>query len=342
MKEYRLQKGSNNKGYLITEDGIPMIDPNKYLSALGTRGLSPQTIRAYGYDLVHLFRWLEISGKKFDQINKADLVDYIQYQKELGAQPRSINRRLVVCESYHWYLFDKPIASAKGVNSPAPYYKGPGKAGALGLFNLSKPAKLKLSVKVPKKLIETLTVEEVSTFLEEVTRYRDISIFFMMLMCGLRSCEVLTLKQEAVDLSQSVLRVQGKGNKERIVPIPNKVLDVVKKYLSYERPETSKSPEAFVVLQGKRRGQPMTAAGLRSLFRYRRMKSGIEKARPHRWRHTFGTEMARSGVSYQVLQKIMGHTDGSPITNQYIHLSMSDIADEYERAIKRIQKRYEL
>ena len=332
MSEYQF------KNLVITFAKEPVIDANQYLKILATRGLSPLTIRAYGYDLIHLLRWMELTKKKLTQINKADLFDYIQYQKDLKAKPRSINRRLVVCESYHHYLFDKPIACTKGVNLPAPHYKGRGRAGALGTCIIaSRPTKLK--VKVPKTLIETLTPKEVESFLQGVTRYRDISIIFMMLLCGLRSCEVLTLKKEGVDLVNHALKVQGKGSKERIVPIPENVMEVLKNYLLFERPDC-KCEEVFVVLQGKRRGQAMTTSGLRSLFRYCRIKSAVKKARPHLLRHTFGTEMARCGVSYQVLQKIMGHADGSTITNEYIHLSMADITDEYKKAIKQIHERY--
>jgi site-specific recombinase XerD len=339
---YKFEKLLDHDRPMLTLNGVPLVDANGYLRVIETRGLSSQTIRAYGYDLLYLYRWLEEISKTFAKINKADLIEYIQYQKLREAKPRSINRRLITCESFHWYCYDKPIASSIGVNYPAPYYKGPGKVGALGLFNLSKPSKLKLSVKVPQTLIETLTPVEVNDFLKDVTRYRDISIVLMMLMCGLRSCEVLSFRKDGIDLTNLQIRVQGKGSKERVVPISKNVIDVIQKYFLFERPEDCTHQLCFVVLQGQRRGLPMTSSGLRSLFRYRQMKSGVEKARPHRWRHSFGTEMARAGVSHQVLQKMMGHADGSPITDQYIHLSMADISNEYEKAMLRIRKSYDI
>ena len=342
MKTYSFKKPAKNTRYILTSNGSPLKDTNRYLSVLETRGLSPQTIRAYGFDLLYLFRWLEEVGKIFADLNQLDLIDYIQHQKNKNARPRSINRRLVTCESFYRYCYDKAIASTSGVSYPAPYYKGPGRDKKIGIFNLSKPFRLKLNVKVPKTLIETLTALEVDAFLQDVTRYRDISIVLMMLMCGLRSCEILNLRKSGIDLINAQFKILGKGSKERIVPFPQVLIVVTLKYLRFERPDNCEHEIFFVVLQGKNRGQPMTSAGLRSLFRYRRMISGIEKARPHRWRHTFGTEMARAGVSYQVLQKIMGHVEGSPTTTQYMHLSMADIANEYEQAMKRIQKIYEV
>ena len=83
----------------------------------------------------------------------------------------------------------------------------------------------------------------------------------------------------------------------------------------------------------------MTATGLRSLFRHRRLASLLASANAHRFRHTFGTDMARAGVRLPVLQKMMGHAD-TKTTLQYIRLSMSDIADEYQRAVAEIDKRY--
>lgn len=329
-----------DKSYRIRGTDVLVKEANRFLSVLETRGLSLQTTRAYGFDLLYLFRWLEETVRVFEDLTQLDLVDYIQHQTNKGARPRSINRRLVTCESFYRYCYDKAITSAPGVSYPAPYYKGSGRDKKIGLFKLSKPFRLKLNVKVPKTLFETLTAPEVDAFLQEVTRYRDISIVLMMLMCGLRSCEILNLRKSGIDLINAQLKVLGKGNKERVVPFPQMLIDVTLKYLRFERPEDCKHEIFFTVLQGKKRGQPMTSAGLRSLFRYRRMTSGVAKARPHRWRHTFGTEMARAGVSYPVLQKMMGHAEGSPVTADYISLSMADISTEYKKAIERIQTNY--
>lgn len=341
-RTYIFQKSGKNCRYILTSDGVHLKEANRFLSVLETRGLSQQTTRAYGFDLLYLFRWLEETGRAFSDLTQLDLVDYIQYQKDKIARARSINRRLITCESFYRYCYDKAITSAPGVSYPAPYYKGSGRDKKIGLFKLSRPFRLKLTVKVPKTLFQTLTAPEVDAFLREITRYRDISIVLMMLMCGLRSCEILNLLSHGIDLVNAQLKILGKGMKERVMPFPQTLIDVIQKYLRFERPEDCKHEIFFTVLQGKNRGQPMTSAGLRSLFRYRRMTSGIQKARPHRLRHTFGTEMARAGVSYPVLQKMMGHAEGSPVTADYISLSMADISSEYERAMERIQKSYEI
>jgi integrase/recombinase XerC len=135
------------------------------------------------------------------------------------------------------------------------------------------------------------------------------------------------------------LRVSGKGNKERVLPLPTLLLKYLRDYLRLERPSVCRTKALFVVLQGARRGQAMTVSGLRSLFRYRRRNEKIQNANPHRLRHTFGADMARAGVRLPVLQKMMGHED-SKMTLRYINLSISDIAAEFQRAAKEIHKRY--
>ena len=84
----------------------------------------------------------------------------------------------------------------------------------------------------------------------------------------------------------------------------------------------------------------MTAAGLRSLFRHHRPCTKIPQANPHRFRHTFGADMARAGVRLPTLQRMMGHADDAT-TLRYIQLSMADIADEYQRAVEQIQRHYQ-
>lgn len=209
----------------------------------------------------------------------------------------------------------------------------------LGLRWLRRPTTVQLKVRSPRKLVEVLEPDEIQNFLEAFSRYRDLAIVILMLMCGLRSCEILALKVDDVDFYERGLRVRGKGGKQRVLPLVGTVSDLLRRYLRFERPRDSQAAEFFLVLQGSHRGSAMTPAGLRNLFRYRRVKTRVEKANPHRFRHCFGTEMARQGVPLTVLQKMLGHAD-TDMTLRYIQLSMADVTREYERAIKQIQSRY--
>jgi site-specific recombinase XerD len=314
---------------------------NEFLDAVAARGLSSATVRAYAYDLVLLGRWLEKSDRRLEALQPADLVDFIRSQRETGAHPRSMNRRLITCRLLYRFVVGHEIGGLRDVSLPGPHYKGAGR-GDLGLHARRKRQHLPLRVKTPQTVVEPLTREQVVAFLRSLRRYRDLAIVYLMLFCGLRSSEVLGLRTSGVNVLDRRLRVHGKGNRERMLPLPKELLQVLNDYIRLERPSDAKDGPLFVVLQGKRRGQPMTAAGLRSLFRTRRCRfSGtLANANAHRFRHTFGADMARSGVRLPVLQRMMGHADAKT-TLQYIHLSMADIAAEYHRAIEVITKRYE-
>ncbi len=314
---------------------------NDFLDAVAARGLSKATIRAYAYDLIPVARWLEKSERRLADLKPADLVDFIRSQHETGAHPRSINRRLITCRLLYRFVIGDEIGGSQGVSLPSGHYKGPGR-GYLGLHARYKRRHLVVQVKIPQTVVEPLTREQVVAFLRSLTRYRDLAIVYLMLFCGLRSREVLRLRTSDVDVFDRRLRVQGKGNRERMLPLPDELIQVLGDYIRLERPSDAWSGPLFVVLQGERRGHPMTVAGLRSLFRYRRgrFSKTLSNANAHRFRHTFGADMARSGVRLPVLQRMMGHADAKT-TLQYIHLSMADIAAEYQRAIDIITKRYE-
>jgi integrase len=160
-----------------------------------------------------------------------------------------------------------------------------------------------------------------------------------MLLGGLRSQEVLLLRLGDIDYANRRIRVHGKGNKERLVPLPKMLVDLLGQYFDLERPLRCTSEIAFVVLQGTRRALPMTRAALRRVFRTRRTRPTLANANPHRLRHTFGTDMARSGVRLPILQKMMGHAYAET-TLQYINVSMVDVASEFHRAIETIEARY--
>jgi integrase/recombinase XerD len=127
-------------------------------------------------------------------------------------------------------------------------------------------------------------VDEVARFWASFRTARDLAIVGLMLLQGLRSAEVLALNRDDILLSESQLRVRGKGNKLRFSPLAPETIQLLDHYLRLERPDPC-SPALFVSLKGPARGARMTPAGLRSLFRYHRQTTGIQLANPHRFRH---------------------------------------------------------
>jgi len=154
-----------------------------------------------------------------------------------------------------------------------------------------------LRLRQPRRVIQPLTAEQVAKFWASFRTSRDLAVVGLMLLDGLRSCEILTLQLEDLRLADALLHVLGKGRKQRILPLPGEILEVLQSYVRLERPLTN-SPYLFVSLKGRRRGQPMTPAGLRSLFRHHRLRSDVRTANPHRFRHYAASwTMPRNEVS---------------------------------------------
>jgi len=316
------------------------IDPaNRFLEALEVRGLSQKTVRAYAYDILVLYRWLLASKRQFKRIRQTELFEFIAWDKQRGANPRSINRRLSVYRHFYRFSFNKELPLGIRVSTPSPHFAGPGRDHFLGIWRARRRDRLQLRVRTPRTIVEPLSQADVNQFFKTLTRFRDLSIVLLLLLCGLRSSEVLSIDVEDVDFLNERIRILGKGNRERILPLPQRLADSLRSYIRLERPQQSKTKKLFLVLQGPKRGKPMTITGFRSLFRHRRNAWSIPKANPHRWRHTFACDLARCGVRLPVLQRILGHANGAT-TLQYIHLSMTDINAEYQRVISQIHKRY--
>jgi integrase len=192
-------------------------------------------------------------------------------------------------------------------------------------FELSR-----LRIKEPRLNIVPLSVDEVARFWSSFRSARDLAIVGLMLMQGLRSAEVLAMNPEDVLLSEGQLRVRGKGSKLRYLPLAPETTQLIDHYLRLERPNPC-SAALFVVLKGPARGTRMTPAGLRSLFRYHRRTTGIQLANPHRFRHTFASDMVRAGISLPALMQLMGHSD-IETTLHYVQVSPQDVYLQYARA----------
>jgi integrase len=189
-------------------------------------------------------------------------------------------------------------------------------------------------VKTPKRVVAPLSVDEISRFWSSFRTGRDLAIVGLMLLQGLRSGEVLALDQEDLILSEAQIRVRGKGNKVRMLPMAPESVRLLDHYLRLERPPHC-GKALFVCLKGRARGSRLTAAGLRSLFRHHRQTTGVTKANPHRFRHTFATDMIRAGLSLPALMQLMGHA-GIQTTMVYLSVTPQDVYQQYVRAIAQL------
>jgi site-specific recombinase XerD len=302
---------------------------NEFLDLQHIRGLSPRSLRAYGYDLLHFARWWTgVALLPLSELNESLLLDYLRYQldQEPKPTPQTINHRLVVLRSLYRFHYQREIPGKNRCLNHTYVTRSP-----LG-YGRPRTAFAGLRLRERRRLVVPLSAAQVAQFLSSFHTFRDLSLIALMLFDGLRSRELLQLQLEDLRLSETQLRVLGKGSKERLLPLPADTIQALENYLHLERPLTN-SPALFVSLKGPSRGQPMTTAGLRSLFRHHRKLSGVPEANPHRFRHTFGADMVRAGVSLPALMLLMGHAN-IRTTMLYVQLSPQDLWREYARAVQ--------
>ncbi len=258
--------------------------------------------------------------------------------RNTGYAPSTINRRLAAISA----LFAFRQMRDPDVGNPVPrgrQARGRSRGERSGLLaHVGKPApRSRLRLREPQRLPRGLSREESTLLLGSFRSWRDRAIAGLMLMSGLRSCEVLGLQVADVDIARRWARVIGKGNKERRMPIDHDVAGVIQTYLLAERPETD-SAALFVVAKGPNRGQPLTPAGLRTVFRYHREQAGVPAGHPHALRHSFGTALAEAGVDLSVIQALMGH-DHVDSSAAYIHLAPTFLREEFDAARSRLRAR---
>jgi site-specific recombinase XerD len=317
---------------LLDELGQEVAWANTFLDAQRIRQLSLCSLRAYAYDLLHFARWWSQPPLPLplSEIDEARLVDYVRWQldQQPPPSPATVNRRLLVVRCLYRFHYGREISPGQ-THFQRPYTQRP----PLGYGRPRRSVVRGLRLRQPRRVVVPLSAQQVAQFWRSFRTFRDLALVGLMLLDGLRSCEVLALQLADLELDEAHIRVRGKGNKPRCLPLPQEIRDVLQKYLHLERPLTNSSA-LFVCLKGRHRGLPLTPAGLRTLFRHHRRSTQIPEANPHRFRHTFGTDMVRDGISLPALQHLMGHAQ-IHTTMLYVQLAPQDVWSEYRRAIEK-------
>jgi integrase/recombinase XerD len=304
---------------------------NRFLDREYVRRLAETTLRSYAMDLLHFLRWWasvnHTDAVTEDALSATVLLDYLRFQA--GQQPKpaaaTTNRRIGVVECALRNEFPDVVSPfAPGFHH---FYW---RHSPLG-FGRPRPTLSRLRVNQPKRIVVPLSVDEVARFWSSFRTSRDFAIVGLMLLQGLRSQEVIALNCEDVILPESQIRVRGKGNKIRVLPLASETVLLLDHYLRLERPGQC-GPPLFVSLKGPARGARMTPAGMRSLFRYHRGISETAIAHAHRLRHTFASDMVRAGISLPALMHLMGHANITT-TMIYVQISPRDVFEQYSRAV---------
>ena len=304
---------------------------NRFLDREYGRRLADNTLRLYAHELLHFIRWWEsvhhAAAVAESDLTESTLLDYVRFQSAQQPRPTgsTINHRVSIADRALRNEFpDSPCQVAPGFHQAYLRRKPMG---------LGRPrwAMSRLRVKTSKRNIVPLSVDEVARFWSSFRTSRDLAIVGLMLLQGLRSQEVLVLNRDDVLSSEAQIRVRGKGNKVRFLPLAPEAVQLLDHYLRLERPNPCITA-LFVSLKGPARGSRMTPAGLRSLFRHHRQTTGVTIANPHRFRHTFASDMLRAGVSLPALMQLMGHAD-IQTTLIYVQVTPLEVYQQYARAV---------
>src|SRR4051794_28163584 len=199
-----------------SEKGECFVDVDSFLGRCEIKGLSPQTIRAYAFDLLSFFRWWEKTGIIFSDLTQSDLFSWIAHERELRNQAKTINRRLGTAFLFYEFITGNPMPKGKhsNIQSTLRSWKKHGYDRSLGIFRVLLHHSQRIKVRVPLKELKPLDPGSVGCFFSSVHRYRDLSILSLLLFCGLRSAEVRNIKLKDIHYYDLTLRVFGKGSKE--------------------------------------------------------------------------------------------------------------------------------
>jgi site-specific recombinase XerD len=186
-------------------------------------------------------------------------------------------------------------------------------------------------VRVPRTLPKILSPVEVDALIGALRSWRDRAMVEAMLLGGLRRCEVLGLRLvDVLVADRRVFVADGKGGHQRFTPMANRFFTSLGHYLDGERPATG-TDRVFVVLKGRRRGRPLSAAGVDEVLSGARRRAGLTRGTCHELRHTCLTRLREAGMSLEAVQAQVGHRSIES-TRVYLHLTNDWLAEQYQRA----------
>lgn len=277
---------------------------NEYLDYLKyERKLSNNTYNSYYNNLKIITNYF--NNKNIINLTNDDIKDYL-YSLEKGAKTKA--HYLSVLNSFYNYMI------------------------LIGHIDYNPAAVIKMP-KIDKKLPNYLTVEEVDKLLNitciKPLDYRNKAMLELLYATGTRISELVNLKFNQLDLDDCVIRVLGKGKKERIIPIADVALDNLKTYINDYRPFILKTKTSDYVFINKD-GQPISRVGFFKIIKKLCLKSGIKKnVSPHTLRHSFATHLLNNGADLRIIQELLGHENLST-TEIYSHLGNKKLESDYE------------
>ncbi len=284
------------------------------------RGSSSHTVEAYGRDLERYVKALEEKGvTEPDDVTRPLIEEHLEHLAEEGYAPSSVERALSAIKSFHRFMLQEEISSV----SPAAALPLPKKA---------------------ERLPDVLSVRQALALLDQpfpktAAGQRDRAIIEVLYGCGLRVSELTGLDVGAVSLEDEVVRVIGKGSKERLVPLMGSAHKALAEYLSDWRGELVSSRSGAAVFLNVRGGRISRQSVFAIVERAGRVV-GIDGLHPHTLRHSFATHMLQGGADIRIVQELLGHSS-IQTTQLYTHLDRSHLRMAYLSAHPRARRERE-
>lgn len=308
--------GKEKSSYII-EDGNSkeLSEFQDYL--LNVRRYSSNTVSSYSFDICDFTKFIRGLGKIFKDIKVDDVKSWILDLTERQIGKRSIKRKMSSLKSFYaWMYLQKKVDS-----DPFEYVHSPKATHALPDF-------------FSEKEIDTLlTANEKRT---DRLKNRDQALLMLMFASGLRASEVVNLTFNQVDFDNRIMKISGKGNKDRLVPFTNSAKESMLNYINGLRRDLLKEDTKYIFLNSK--GNKMTVRGLEYILDEIEAKTGLYgKIHPHMLRHSFATKMLNRGADLRTIQELLGHSS-IETTSIYTHVAYENMKETYEKTFPRAKK----
>ena len=273
-----------------------------------TTGASKNTLSAYRSDLKIFSKWL--NNISLIDVDKKQIQDYFSYRKDSNISASTQSRMLTCLHSFYQYLSDKQNLKIDPTEQ------------------LDYP-------KLEKKLPIFLNVQEVERLLEapnskSLFGQRDRAMLELLYSCGLRVSELINLSYHNINLKDEFIRIHGKGNKERLLPMGEIAIDYLTKYELNSRPALLKNGQSDSYFLSNR-GKAMSRQNFFYIIKDYASKAGIEKPlSPHSLRHAFATHLVQKGADLRSVQLMLGHSDISS-TQLYTHIQNAQLKTQHQK-----------
>lgn len=285
------------------------------------RNYSSQTVISYSRDIDKFFRFLSEEGLDMEEVDQIVIRNFLTDELNSGVSKRSCKRRLCALRHFYKYMVRREMVK----DNPFVFVSSP---------------------KTEKTLPKFLYKDQVREILDEnkkrddLLAYRDQAILSTLYYSGIRASELVSLELQSVSLPRRTLRVLGKGNKERIVPISEECKKDIETYMKTTRMElASKNKEGTKVLFLNDHGNKLTTRGLEYILDQIEQKTGsFVGLHPHILRHSFATHLLENGADLRIIQELLGH-ESLNTTQVYTHVTEESMKETYLAAHPRARKK---